>query len=96
MLISQSDDHRPADVGETEAEVAEGKAELDREMGRGAKIGTKKGWDAKIHKATEYCDKMTNKSASIKDVIAQNFHWQPDWLVYMGNMGNYYMTTQKS
>ena len=26
MLISQSDDHRPADVGETEAEVAEGKA----------------------------------------------------------------------
>ena len=43
MLISQSDDHRPADVGETEAEVAEGKAELDREMGRGAKIGTKKG-----------------------------------------------------
>ena len=42
MLISQSDDHRPADVGETEAEVAEGKAELDREMGRGAKVGTKK------------------------------------------------------
>ena len=27
MLISQSDDHRPADVGETEAEVAEGEAE---------------------------------------------------------------------
>ena len=25
MLIRQSDDHRPADVGETEAEVAEGK-----------------------------------------------------------------------
>ena len=52
-----------------------------------------KSWDAKIHKATEYCDKMTNKSASIKDVIAQNFHWQSDWLVYMGN---FYMTALKS
>ena len=58
MLISQSDDHRPADVGETEAEVAEREAELDREMGRGAKIRTKKSWDAKIHRILQPNDKQ--------------------------------------
>ena len=33
--------HRPANIGEAQAEVAEGKTQLDREVGRASKIGTK-------------------------------------------------------